>query len=380
MLQDIYDPLTEYINVFRGRFKEVAESTFANIASDANVDVVANKKTCQKLYANESRLSSIRRRRTWLILFCVLLWILLPVSLFTALYFADYYYYVYGDPFVNISIVVIVAIIVLLIFTHKNLRRLKGVSTSIEKLVSELKEEAWRQMEPLNSLYDWDILARMICKTVPRLEFDPYFTTQRLADLRECYGWDDSFNANRSVVYSQSGLINGNPFIICRTRRMEMGTKTYQGSKTIYWTERERGSDGRSRTVQHSEVLTATVTVPHPYYNERTRLIYGNTAAPELKFHRIQNDLAGKERTLSYKWQRRKLRKKARKLENSNFAMMTNEDFEVAFDTSNRNDNQQYALLFTPLAQESMMKLLKDEEFGYGDDFDFDKKDRKSVV
>ena len=64
MLQDIYDPLTEYINVFRGRFKEVAESTFANIASDANVDVVANKKTCQKLYANESRLSSIRRRRT----------------------------------------------------------------------------------------------------------------------------------------------------------------------------------------------------------------------------------------------------------------------------------------------------------------------------
>ena len=65
----------------------------------------------------------------------------------------------------------------------------------------------------------------MMSKTVPRLEFDPYFTTQRLADLRKSYGWDDSFNAERSVVYSHSGLINGNPFVICRTRKMEMGTK-----------------------------------------------------------------------------------------------------------------------------------------------------------
>lgn len=53
--------------------------------------------------------------------------------------------------------------------------------------------------------------------------------------------------------------------------------------------------------------------------------------------------------------------------------MMTNEDFEVAFNTSNRNNNQQFALLFTPLAQESMLKLLKDTTAGYGDDFDFGK-------
>ena len=65
----------------------------------------------------------------------------------------------------------------------------------------------------------------MMTKTVPRLEFDRYFTTQRLADLRKTYGWDDSFNEERSVVYSHSGLINGNPFVICRTRKMEMGTK-----------------------------------------------------------------------------------------------------------------------------------------------------------
>ena len=210
-------------------------------------------------------------------------------------------------------------------------------------------------------------------QTVPKLEFDPYFTTQRLADLQEVYGWDGTFNQERSVIYSHSGLINGNPFVLCRTRKMEMGTKTYYGHKTIYWTTRERGSDGKMHTVRHSETLTASVTAPYPGYYEKTRLIYGNTAAPDLKFYRKQSGLANCEGSLSYRWQRRKLRKKSRDLTNNDFAMMTNEEFEVAFDTSNRNSNQQYALLFTPLAQANMLKLLKDNSASYGDDFDFEK-------
>ena len=55
--------------------------------------------------------------------------------------------------------------------------------------------------------------------------------------------------------------------------------------------------------------------------------------------------------------------------------MMTNEEFEVAFDSSNRNNNHQFAFLFTPLAQENILALLSDNEVGFGDDFDF-KKDR----
>ena len=77
---------------------------------------------------------------------------------------------------------------------------------------------------------------------------------------------------------------------------------------------------------------------------------------------------------------RHSLRKKSRDLSNDDFAMMTNEEFEVAFDTSNRNNKQQYALLFTPLAQESMMNLLKDDKVGFGDDFDFGKQRMINVI
>ena len=370
MLKDIYDPLTEYIDVFRHRFKEVAESTFAELAAEAKVDVAANRETCRQLYDSQNRLDTVNTRiGRWKIL-CVFLWLAIVVSVIL-LFCMQLELGSWGITAIVMGVPA--AVIFLLIRVHPYLKRLKYEKDNLLETVEQLQTEAWKQMSPLNCLYDWDVLTRMMSKTVPRLEFDPYFTTQRLADLKVTYGWDGDFNARRSVIYSHSGLINGNPFVICRTRKMEMGVKTYYGSKTIHWTTRERDSDGKYRTVHHSETLRASVTAPYPEYYEKTRLIYGNTAAPDLIFYRRQSGLAGKENSLSFKWNRHSLRKKARDLSNADFAMMTNEEFEVAFDTSNRNDNQQFALLFTPLAQESMLKLLRDKEVGFGDDFDFEK-------
>ncbi|MCD8301427.1 MAG: hypothetical protein LUC44_00235 [Prevotellaceae bacterium] len=370
MLKDIYDPLTAYVDVFRDRFKEVAEATFTELAGEARVDVEANHETCRHIYATEKDLSSVNKRISRWTAWRALLWIGVAAGIISA--------FVFREELETRSIMLIVAavlvtVVYLLISVHPQLKTLKNDRNTLSETMDRLKKEAWEQMAPLNCLYDWDVLTRMMSKTVPRLEFDPYFTTQRLADLEMVYHWDDSFNAERSVIYSHSGLINGNPFVICRTRKMEMGMKTYYGSKTIYWTTCERGGDGKYYTVRHSEVLTASVTEPYPEYYEKTRLIYGNTAAPDLTFYRKQSGLAGKENSLSFKWKKRSLRRKARDLDNEDFAMMTNEEFEVAFNTSNRNNNQEFALLFTPLAQESMLKLLKDKEAGYGDDFDFDK-------
>lgn len=368
MVEDIYDPLTEYVNVFHDRFKQVAEDTFAQLAAEANVDVDANAETCLQIYANEASLSSVKSRISRWTAWQVFLWICVVGGIVAAVLYREEL-----EPWAIALIAVAALGIVVYLFksVHPLLKKMKSEHQALTATVIRLKKEAWDQMAPLNRLYDWDVLTRMMSQTVPRLEFDPYFTTQRLADLKMTYHWDDSFNAERSVVYSHSGLINGNPFVICRTRKMEMGTKTYYGSKTITWTERERGSDGKYHTVHRSQTLTASVTAPYPGYYEKTRLIYGNTAAPDLVFSRHQSGLAGKEKSLAYKAARRSLRKKARDLKHNDFAMMTNEDFEVAFNTSNRNSNQQFALLFTPLAQESMLKLLTNTSAGYGDDFDF---------
>ncbi len=371
MVQDIYDPLTEYVDVFHDRFKKVAEETFAELANEAQVDIDANRTLCQRIYTTQEESDNLSSSITRWAVLRLLLWL----GVVGGIVFACYYLATQKTLTTEIFPACLLAIVLILVLLFKKvnplLRELKGKRSRLNTLIAQLKEEAWKQMESLNRLYDWDVLTRMMSKTVPRLEFDPYFTTQRLADLRTVYNWDDSFNAERSVIYSHSGLINGNPFVICRTRKMEWGKKEYVGKKTIHWTARERGADGKYHRVSHSQTLTASVTAPYPEYYEKTRLIYGNTAAPDLIFNRKQSELAGQEGSLLYKLEARSLRKKARNLSKNDFAMMSNEEFEVAFNTSDRNNNQQFALLFTPLAQESMLKLLKDQTTGYGDDFDF---------
>lgn len=370
MVEDIYAPLDEYVNTFAPRFRQVAKDTFAQLSKEAGVDINANRQTCKQLYKAQSDLKSVKSKLCWTIFLCVVMW---GGAIGGGIAIYNMYDSFESWEIVLIAIGIATALLLLFWKIQPLIKRLKSERNGLIEKTTKLEKEAWQQMAPLNRLYDWDILTRMMTQTVPKLEFDPYFTTQRLADLQEVYGWDGTFNQERSVIYSHSGLINGNPFILCRTRKMEMGTKTYYGHKTIYWTTRERGSDGKMHTVRHSETLTASVTAPYPGYYEKTRLIYGNTAAPDLKFYRKQSGLANCEGSLSYRWQRRKLRKKSRDLTNNDFAMMTNEEFEVAFDTSNRNSNQQYALLFTPLAQANMLKLLKDNSASYGDDFDFEK-------
>lgn len=370
MVEDIYDPLDEYVNTFAPRFRQVAKDTFAQLSKEAGVDINANRQTCKQLYKAQSDLKSVKSKLCWTIFLCVVMW---GGAIGGGIAIYNMYDSFESWEIVLIAIGIATALLLLFWKIQPLIKRLKSERNGLIEKNTKLEKEAWQQMAPLNRLYDWDILTRMMTQTVPKLEFDSYFTTQRLADLQEVYGWDGTFNQERSVIYSHSGLINGNPFILCRTRKMEMGTKTYYGHKTIYWTTRERGSDGKMHTVRHSETLTASVTAPYPGYYEKTRLIYGNTAAPDLKFYRKQSGLANCEGSLSYRWQRRKLRKKSRDLTNNDFAMMTNEEFEVAFDTSNRNSNQQYALLFTPLAQANMLKILKDNSASYGDDFDFEK-------
>lgn len=370
MVEDIYDPLDEYVNTFAPRFRQVAKDTFAQLSKEAGVDINANRQTCKQLYKAQDDLKSVKSKLGWTIFLCVVMW---GGAIGGGIAIYNMYDSFESWEIVLIAIGIATALLLLFWKIQPLIKRLKSERNGLIEKTTKLEKEAWQQMAPLNRLYDWDILTRMMTQTVPKLEFDSYFTTQRLADLQEVYGWDGTFNQGRSVIYSHSGLINGNPFVLCRTRKMEMGTKTYYGHKTIYWTTRERGSDGKMHTVQHSETLTASVTAPYPGYYEKTRLIYGNTAAPDLKFYRKQSGLANCEGSLSYRWKRRKLRKKSRDLTNNDFAMMTNEEFEVAFDTSNRNSNQQYALLFTPLAQANMLKLLKDNSASYGDDFDFEK-------
>lgn len=366
MTEDVLSPLEQF-PAYKEKFREVAEKTFDELTSASGVDPEANRKLCKDIQDLKSSNEKTSKTLTWWTVLCVFMWIVAVVCAIVCI--SDGFQSGWLVP--TLCIVGAIAMLVLLFWKiHPIIKKYKTLKNEQETQIKDKEQEAWDMMAPLNRLYDWDVFNRMMTQTVPRLEFDPYFTNQRLADLINSYGWDENFSKERSVVFSHSGLINGNPFVIARTRKMEWGTKEYKGELIVKWKTIEIDSEGKKHTRHHSETLRASVHKPYPEYYEKTRLIYGNTAAPDLNFTRDINDDRLEVGSRAYKRKLKDIEKFSRDLKND-FAMATNEEFEVLFTTTNRNNNQQYFLLFTPLAQENMINIIRDGEHGYGDDFQF---------
>ena len=366
MIEDILSPVEQF-PTYKEKFREVAEKTFEELTSAAGIDPEANRILCREIQDLKSNNAKTTTTLRWWTILCVFMYVVAAVCIIICI----------SKGFQNGLVVPIlcilgaVAMFVLLFWKiHPIIKKYKLIKNELETQIKNKEQEAWDMMAPLNQLYDWDVFNRMMTQTVPRLEFDPYFTNQRLADLINSYGWDENFNKERSVMFSHSGLINGNPFVIARTRKMEWGTKEYKGELTVKWTTVETDSDGKKQTRHHSETLRASIHKPYPEYFEKTRLIYGNTAAPDLNFTRDINDDKLEVGSRAYKRKLKDIEKFSRDLQND-FAMATNEEFEVLFTTTDRNNNQQFFLLFTPLAQENIINIIRDKEHGYGDDFQF---------
>lgn len=365
-MEDILSPLEQFQS-YKEKFREIAEKTFEELTSASGVNPEENRALCVEIQDLQTNNKKTAKTLKWWTALCVFMWIVAAVCVIICI--ADGFKSGWLIP--TLCIVGCVSMLVLLFWKiHPIIKKYKSIKNEQETLIKNKEQEAWDMMAPLNRLYDWDVFNRMMTQTVPRLEFDPYFTSQRLADLVNSYGWDENFNKERSVIYSHSGLINGNPFVIARTRKMEMGTKEYKGELTVKWKTVEIDSEGKRHERNHSETLRASVHKPYPEYYEKTRLIYGNDAAPDLNFTRDANDDKLEVDSRAYKRKLKEIEKFSRDLKND-FAMATNEEFEVLFTTTNRNNNQQYFLLFTPLAQENMIKIIRDKELGYGDNFQF---------
>lgn len=366
MIENILTPLDQF-QAFKERFREIAEKTFDELTTASGVNPEANRTLCREIQDLKSDNKKTATTLRWWTVLCVFMWVVTAVSVITCIVkgFHD------GWLVPTICIVLAVAMLVLLFWKiHPIIKKYKSIKNEQETLIKNKEQEAWDMMAPLNQLYDWDVFNRMMTQAVPRLEFDPYFTNQRLADLVNSYGWDENFSKERSVVYSHSGLINGNPFVIARTRKMEWGTKEYKGELIVKWETVEIDSEGKKHTKSHSETLRASVRKPFPEYYEKTRLIYGNDAAPDLNFTRDVNEDKLEVGSRAYKRKLKDIEKFSKDLKND-FTMASNEEFDVLFTTTDRNHNQQYFQLFDPLAQENMVKIIRDNVQGYGDDFHF---------
>ena len=265
--------------------------------------------------------------------------------------------------------------------------KIKDISALRDKCIAEANEilaKAYAQVAPLNSLFDNTDTFKIIEKTIPDFKFDNKFTKANESLFVTEYDFGDIQTDETSMTDTISGTFAGNPFLFARRRVHRMGTHKYTGSLTIHWTETYRDSQGNVRTEHKSQTLYAYVIKPKPFYHINTMLSFGSQAAPDLSFTREGTHTEGlSERALEKKIKKgeKQLEKQAKKAlkKGENFQEMANSEFDVLWGANDRDNEMQFRLMYTPLAQRSVVDLVKDKKH-YGDDFDFIKAKRYNAV
>ncbi|MEY4367698.1 MAG: hypothetical protein RLZ28_1113 [Actinomycetota bacterium] len=378
-MSNYFEPLSDYVSFFKDHHARNVSEHFEELVRESAVDEQENIKTIAELRALEEAKGKQSNSRGWLRFARVVCIIAAAVAGMTAIS--------QGGLALLWLIVVVAALVLIFVTINPAVKSMSSKLEVLEKECLEKTHEAWAQMGPLNNLYRWDAARVLYQRTFPEVVLDEFFAKDRLVDLLETYGLSTKINDGRSILLSQSGAINENPFVVARYLQHWIGSKQYFGSLYITWTEQVRDPQGNWRTVYRSQTLTASVTKPFPEYRNGTAIIYGHEAAPSLSFSRTPSGLSGLEEGMFNNWRKnnavKKVEKKARKDLNSGkggLTLMSNHEFEALFNATNRDNETEFRVLFTPLGQQEMVHLLNDKHAGYGDDFSFSKDGNINII
>lgn len=380
----IFEPLEYYTDFGKAAHKENTSEYFEALVRKSGINPDENKKTVKKYRDKQKQIEALNKKlnknkllRVLSIVGSILIFIIAILVSQTLSSLLK----------VILPVLALALGVFAVIFAFKATKnKIKSLS---ERLILEeaealsIRKEAEAQMAPLNVLFSDNDTFNIIEKTLPQISFDKQFVFENLEDLKNNYGFNYIANEKTSVFDVVSGKLYKNPFLFERAINEGISFHTYTGTLLISWVTYER-NNGKTVPRRHTQTLFATLTKPKPIYEVTTLLSYGSQAAPDLTFARENKhfeDLSEKQVERKVKKGEKKLKKKAEKALNKgkSFTEMSNTKFDVLFDATNRDNEQQFRLLFTPLAQREMIDLIRSDE-GYGDDFDFFKRRKINVI
>lgn len=398
MKNTLLTPLEFYLEGGKDTHMQYAAECFDRHLEASGVDPGENQQLAEAYEASETAFHELKSSRSYRVLFTVLAVILIGLGIGLLMCWEESIWY----PVIGGCILIIACIWLF----GKVIPEL----TSLNQKISEQRAEAdalllppKEQLQALDRCFDPRDSVTLIEKTVPGLHFHDFFSREHQADL-ECCDLQMLSDRNSSVTRTLAGDYRGNPFLFSTVLHHSMRSHEYTGSKTIYWQEKElqyvpkersyTDRDGNTQTetyyeweyvtVDKEETLRASVTAPVPDYRKESSLGYGHPLAPELTFSRKPRHIQKKSEEGIQSRVTRRARSLHSKSERAigkgeSYLMMANEEFEVLFDASDRNNEHQFRVLFTPQAQQNMVALLKDSTL-IGDEFAFRKCGRYNVI
>ena len=383
--EKLLEPLKYYKTEVAKKFLEKLTDNFENLLIKSGIDIEANKKSVNKYnemskmkLKNEKKLKWVER---FYILF-FLIFIFLIIYEISIIRTVKKLYDLNGNMqeaalrALLIGIVIIILGILNLRYMSRKKKQLKENINEMETKLNLKKEECYSQVRPLLSLFESNTANKIVTKIIPTLILDENFKIERYNDLVENFKMPSKLQKNFSTKDIISGEILGNPFIIVKSLCNKVIDQQYTGSLTVSWEESYRDNTGKRHTRTVSQTLEASVIKAKQIFEDEIELIYGNNAAEHLHFSRepkFVHEFSEKKLKNYIQKAEKELNKRTENAIKSGqtFLKMGNSEFDVLFGALNRDNEVEFRVMFTPIAQRNILDLLKDKDFG--DDFKFKK-------
>ncbi len=376
--QMLYEPRELFQKQLKDNYHKAAEEYFDSLTKDSKVDTAANeehvkqyKKDKENADALEKEASSARGLKIFVLVMLILCFVAGVISIVVGVLGGAWYFYLIGGFLIagGIALIVVISTIV-----KKMVAKREEAAAKAKQKAQQSLDVCKSDMGPLNASFDWNAPCVIMEKATPIIDLDPYFSPEKFCYLRDKFGVGEIDDPHQTVLGVISGQIQGNPFIVEKILTEETKDKNYTGSITIHWTTTYHDKNG-THTQHHTQTLYATITRPAPFYRTDTRLIYGNEAAPHLHFSRGPSgvsNMSDGDRDKQAAAGMKKLRKLSEKQLSSGsehvITPMGNDHFDVFFGADDRDNEVEFRLLFTPLAQKNMLNIIENPQ-PYGDDF-----------
>ena len=377
--QILYEPRKLYAQQLERQFHENAGKFYDDLAKKAGTDIGLNEVHVKAYEAAEaevnaakSALSGAKTARTFAIVGIVIAFIAAVILVVIGILNIQSLWWLF-----LIAAVLIFGGIFGAVLSHKKLgQKVKDAKNALEEKQKKAEEAlalCKADMASLNAILDDAMPQAILEKTTPIIDLDGQFRPERLCFLMERFGMPEEKDPNVSVQGVISGQIQGNPFVLEKVLEHDYHDKVYTGSLTYTYTTTSRDSKGNVVVHTHTDTLYAEVTHPAPFYDVETRLIFGSEVAPDLTFSRSPSGMSGKSEKEVDKFVKARAKALDKQEEASikkgeTFTKLGNDEFEAYFGADDRDNEVQYRLMFTALAQRNLLDLLKNPE-PYGDDF-----------
>ncbi len=382
-----FEPVKYYKSVLKDKVNREATSYFEQLVKDANIDVGENISTNNRLnrakYEASLSLQDLNHYKNQKTFCWAVFWICLVLFIIALIVTIVSGHKGWLATTIISAVLAVGMVLIIKLYTEKKIEHYAEIQRQHREKVEKLEYECYVQVLPLVNHLDQTDFVKIVNKCVNTFSLDETFSSEKAEMLATVYGYNNKIPDNRSIYGLYSGNISSNPFVKFRTVNHRLYDKTYTGFLTITWTTTTGFGENR-QTVTHTQTLTAYVTKPAPEYSKDAYLVYGNNAAPDLTFSRKPTGMSGASSVSVDKFvksESKKLEKMTRESvsKGGSFQAMANTRFEALFGAYDRNNEVQYRLLFTPLAQLNMNTLILNTT-PYKDDFTFKKRGKINII